>query len=132
MLIIYLFYLRILFHLHYLIYQWFNLPSLLLSMAFHSKEHPTGLQSCPAVCSPKGVTFETHFSPFWYIGWKPGRKFRSRIQMDGSAVCTRDTTPRTEMGLKCGFAFLSCLINFFYLFSLFCYLFVNRMISIIV
>ena len=31
---------------------------------------------------------------------EPGRKFRSRIRMDGSAVCTRDTTPRTEMGLN--------------------------------
>ena len=39
-------------------------------------------------------------SVFGYIGWKPRRKFRSRIRMDGSAVCTRDTTPRTEMGLK--------------------------------
>ena len=30
-----------------------------------------------------------------YIEWKPGRKFRSRILMDGSSVCTRDTMPRT-------------------------------------
>ena len=40
------------------------------------------------------------FFRFGYIGWKPGRKFRSRIRMDGSAVCTRDTTPRTEMRLS--------------------------------
>ena len=31
----------------------------------------------------------------WYIGWKPIRKFRSRFRMDGSAVCTWDTIPRT-------------------------------------
>ena len=30
-----------------------------------------------------------------YIGWKPGRKFHSRFRMDGSIICTRDTTPRT-------------------------------------
>ena len=39
-------------------------------------------------------------SVFGYIEWKPGRKFRSRIRMDGSAVCTRDTTPRTETRLS--------------------------------
>ena len=51
------------------------------------------------VFSKKGYIRDT-FSPFWYIGWKPGRKFRSRIRMDGSAVCTRDTTPRTKTGLS--------------------------------
>ena len=30
-----------------------------------------------------------------YIGWKPKRKFRSRFRMDGSAVCTWATIPRT-------------------------------------
>ena len=45
---------------------------------------------------PKGVTCGTHLFRFGYIGWKPGRKFRSWIRMDGSAVCNRDTTPRTK------------------------------------
>ena len=63
-------------------------------------EHPTGFQSSPAECFPKGVTCEAPLSCFGYIGWKPGRKFRSRIRMDGSAVYTRDTTPRTKMGLS--------------------------------
>ena len=49
--------------------------------------------------------------PFWVYRMETGRKFRSRIRMDGSAVCTRGTTPRTEMGLKYRFAFLPCLIN---------------------
>ena len=30
-----------------------------------------------------------------YIGWKPRRKCRSRFRMDGSAVCTWATIPRT-------------------------------------
>ena len=89
----------------------YSIRSNCLSIVTHSEEHPTGLQSYPVVCSPKGVICGTYFFLFGYIGWKPGRKFRSRIRMDGSAVCTRDTTPRIEMGSKYRFAFLPCLIN---------------------
>ena len=52
------------------------------------------------VFSNRGYIRDALFIPFWYIGWKPRRKFRSRIRMDGSAVCTRDTTPRTKNGVK--------------------------------
>ena len=89
--------------------------SLSSSTVFYPWRHPTGFQSYPAVCFPKRVTVETHFLPFWYIGWKPGRKFRGRIWMDGSAVCTRDTTPRTEMGLKCGLVFFTVLDPFLFI-----------------
>ena len=96
--------------LFYLIYFYF-LPN--LSIVIHPMEHPTGFQSSPAECFPKRVTCEAPFPCFWYIGWKPGRKFRSRIRMDGSVVCTRDTTPRTETGSKCSFAFfLPCFLLF--------------------
>ena len=78
----------------------FKLRELSISTVTYPRRHPMGFQSCPAVCFLKGVTFGTHFSRFGYIGWKPGRKFRSRIRMDGSAVCTRDTTPRTETRLS--------------------------------
>ena len=105
-----------LFNLFYLFVPLFlllvcSIRSNCLPIVIHSEEHPTGFQSCPVVCSPEGVICGTYFFLFGYIGWKPGRKFRSRIRMDGSAVCTRDTTPRTEMGLKYRFAFLPCLIN---------------------
>ena len=74
---------------------------IILFIVSHSEEHPTGLQSCPIVCSPKrSYMRDIFFSHFGYIGWKPGRKFRSRIRMDGSAVCTRDITPRTKTGLS--------------------------------
>ena len=72
----------------------------ILSIVTHSEEHLTGLQSCPVVCSPKGVICGTYFFRFGYIGWKPGRKFRSRIRMGDSAVSTRDTTPRIETRLS--------------------------------
>ena len=72
-----------------------------------------GFNRAPPSVFQKRVIVKTRFISFRYIGWKPGRKFRSRIRMDSSAVCTRDTTPRTEVGLKCGFTFLPCLINFF-------------------
>ena len=62
------------------------------------------------VFSNRGYIRDALFIPFWYIGWKPGRKFHSRIRMDGSAVCTKDTTPRTEMGSNCGLAFLPCFL----------------------
>ena len=67
--------------------------------------------------SKKGLHLDT--LPLWYIGWKPRRKFGSRIRMDGSVVCTRDTTPRTEVGLKYGFTSSSYLI--ISLFGLFWY-----------
>ena len=59
-----------------------------------------GFQSYPAVCFPERGHIRDIFVLFGYIGWKPGRKFRSLIRMDGSAVCTRDTTPRTKTGLN--------------------------------
>ena len=65
-----------------------------------------GFNHAPPCAFPKGVTCGTYLFRFGYIGWKSGRKFRSRIRMDGSAVCTWDTTPRTKMGRKCGSAFL--------------------------
>ena len=40
--------------------------------------------------------YSRHTFPFWYIGWKPGRKFHSRIRMDDNTVCNRDTIPRTN------------------------------------
>ena len=110
--------------LFYLIHAYclFNLISLPIFIVIYPMEHPTGFQSIPAECFPKGVTCEAPLSYFGYIGWKPGRKFRSRLRMDGSAVCTRDTTPPTEMGLKCIFVFFyriwtiliyfMCLVNF--------------------
>ena len=38
---------------------------IVLSIVTHSEEHPTGLQSCPVVCSPKGVICGTYLFPFW-------------------------------------------------------------------
>ena len=83
------------------------------------------------VFSNRGYIWDALFIPFWYIGWKPGCKFRSRIRMDGSAVCTRDTTPRSEIGSKCGFAFLPCLIKFFYCLVNFITVYLNCVIFII-
>ena len=51
--------------------------------------------------------------------------------MDGSAVCTRDTTPRTETGSKCGFTFLPRLIKFFYYLVNFVTVYFNRVIFLI-
>ena len=66
------------------------------------------------VLSKKGLHSE-HAFPFWYIEWKPGRKFRSRIRMDGSAVCTRDTTPRTKMELNCGLVIFAVFDRFLFI-----------------
>ena len=106
------------------VYCLFNLVSFSTFAVIYPMEHPTGFQSSPAECFPKRVTCEANLFRFGYIRWKPGRKFRSRIRMDGSAVCTWDTTPRTETGSKCGSAFLDL--------AYFSMVYFNRMIIIIV
>ena len=86
--------------LFYLIYVYclFNLAS--LSIVTYPRRYSTGFQSYPVLCLPERGHIRYIFVLFGYIEWKPGRKFRSRIRMDGSAVCTRDTTPRTKTGLS--------------------------------
>ena len=113
--IVFTFFLRLCLFYFIHVYCLFNLVIFSTFAVIYPMEHPTGFQSSPAECFPKRVTCEAPLSCFGYIEWKPGRKFRSRIRMDGSAVCTRDTTPRTKRGLKCRFAFLPYL-NRSYLF----------------
>ena len=66
------------------VYCLFNLVSFSTFAVIYPMEHLTGFQSSPAECFPKRVTCEAPVSCFGYIGWKPGRKFRSRIRIDGS------------------------------------------------
>ena len=100
----------------YLIYVYCLLNLASLSIVTYPRRYSTGFQSYPVLCLPERGHIRYIFVLFGYIGWKPGRKFRSRIRMDGSAVCTRDTTPRTKMGSKVFiriFAMLSyCLFDF--------------------
>ena len=96
--VVFTFFLRLCLFYFIYVYRLFNLVSFSTFAIIYPMEHPTGFQSSPAECFPKRVIFEPHLFRFGYIGWKPGRKFRSRIRMDGSAVCTRDTTPRTKTG----------------------------------
>ena len=120
MYIIFTFFLRLCLFYFIHVYSLSNLVSFSTFAVIYPMEHPTGFQSSPAECFPKRVTCEALLSYFRYIGWKLGCKLCRGIRMDGNAVCTRDTTPRTKMGLKCGSVLLPCLINFL-LFGLFCY-----------
>ena len=87
-------------YLHPYCFCLFNSLELFYLLSLTPKNTRLGSNHAPSCVLPKGVICVTYFSRFGYIGWKPGRKFRSRIRMDGSAVCTRDTTPRTKTGLS--------------------------------
>ena len=73
----------------------FNYHSLLLHVPW---KQPARIPLFLAVCFHRRLYPSILF--LWYIRWKPGHKFRSRIKMNGSAVCTCDTTPRTKVRAK--------------------------------
>ena len=79
MCIVFTFFLRLCLFYFIHVYYLFNLVSFSTFAVIYPMEHPTGFQSSPAECFPKRFTCETHLFRFGYIGWKPGRKFRSRI-----------------------------------------------------
>ena len=88
-------------YLHlYCFYLFVQFALLVYLLSLTPKSTRLGFNHVPS-CVPQKKLYAGHtFFHFGYIGWKPGRKFLSRIRMDGSAVCTQDTTPRTETRLS--------------------------------
>ena len=78
----------------------FSLFYLTAPWSFAPKSTRLGFNHAPSCVLQKELYAGHTLFRFGNIGWKPRRKFHSRIRMDGSMVYTRDTTPRTETGTE--------------------------------